>query len=86
MFVILTYDVGAKRNSKVLKECRRYLTHVQKPVFEGFITDKQLLALKNKLKHYIDPESDQIAIYKQGKLKQVEKETIGYHIVNDNVI
>ncbi len=86
MFVILTYDVGAKRNAKVLKECRRYLTHVQKSVFEGHISEKQLDSLKSKLKNYINPETDQIAIYMQGKFKQMKKETIGYHIVSDNVI
>ena len=35
MYVILTYDVGAKRVSKVMKTCRKYMVHVQKSVFEG---------------------------------------------------
>ena len=42
MYVIITYDVGVKRNSKVLKICRRYLLHVQKSVFEGHITETDL--------------------------------------------
>jgi CRISPR-associated protein Cas2 len=29
MFVIVTYDISAKRVSKVMKVCRKYLTHVQ---------------------------------------------------------
>lgn len=40
MYVILTYDVKVKRNPKVLKLCRKYLTHVQKSVFEGFISER----------------------------------------------
>lgn len=43
MFVILTYDVKAKRDTKVMKVCRKYLTHDQKSVFEGMITEKKLL-------------------------------------------
>ena len=35
MYVILTYDVGAKRVSKVMMTCRKYMVHVQKSVFEG---------------------------------------------------
>ena len=38
MFVILTYDIGAKRVSKIMKICRKYLLHVQRSVFEGNIT------------------------------------------------
>ena len=85
MFIILTYDVKAKRNSKVLKVCRKYLIHVQKSVFEGFITEKQLEKLKNNLKKCIDCENDQVAIYIY-KNNAVEKEIIGYHITMDNII
>ncbi len=85
-FVILTYDVGVKRNSRVLKICRKYLIHVQKSVFEGYISDKQLSSLMNTLKNSIDIECDQIAIYKWNYAKSFEKEVIGYHLTNDNII
>ena len=42
MYVIVVYDVNAKRNNKVLKTCRRFLTHVQRSVFEGTITEARL--------------------------------------------
>ena len=42
MFVILTYDVNVKRVSKVMKTCRKYLSHVQNSVLEGSITEKNL--------------------------------------------
>ena len=37
MFVIVTYDVSSKRVVKVMKTCRKYLTHVQKSVFEEIL-------------------------------------------------
>ena len=48
MFVILVYDVKAKRNNKILKTCRKYLRHVQKSVFEGNLTEAKLKRLKNQ--------------------------------------
>ena len=50
MFVIVTYDVSVKRVSKVMKTCRKYLTHVQKSVFEGMITEGKLAQLKSDFK------------------------------------
>lgn len=86
MFVILTYDVGAKRNSKVLKICRRYLIHVQKSVFEGYLTDKQLCNIKSGLQKIIAPDNDQVAIYKLAQRGVSEKEIIGYYISQDNIV
>lgn len=85
MFVILTYDVGVKNNARILKICRKYLTHVQKSVFEGNLSEKQLQKIKSELKKWINPENDQIAIYKI-RNGLVEKECIGYHIIQDNII
>ncbi len=43
MYVVLIYDVeaddnGAKASRNIFKICKKYLTHVQKSVFEGDIT------------------------------------------------
>ena len=46
MFVILTYDVKQKRHSKIRKTCQKYLYHVQKSVFEGYLTENQLGTVK----------------------------------------
>ena len=86
MWVILTYDVGVKRNSKVLKICRKYLFHVQKSVFEGQITRKSLERMKYDLKKVIDTEVDQIAIYEFDSMRYANKDMIGYHIQTDNII
>lgn len=82
MFVVLTYDVGVKRVSKVLKTCRKYMVHVQKSVFEGNISEAKLEKLKRELKKIIHTDEDSICIYRANMLSYVQKEEIG--VVNDN--
>ena len=86
MFVIVTYNVSAKRVSKVMKTCRKYLTHVQKSVFEGMITEGKLNSLKKELEKKIEPAEDAICIYKIDNLKYTSKEKIGVVKENDNII
>lgn len=47
MYVILVYDIsledkGARVLNRVFKICKKYLSHVQKSVFEGEITPAKL--------------------------------------------
>lgn len=63
MFIILVYDIQVKRVAKVHKICRKYLLPVQKSVFEGDITQKQLTMLKAELERAINVELDSICIY-----------------------
>ena len=77
MFVILVYDVDQKRVGRVLKICRKYLTHVQKSVFEGSITEAKFTSLKNELKKIIDCEYDGICIYTTTRPRAFMKEQIG---------
>ena len=86
MYIILTYDTGAKRNPKMLKICRKYLTHVQKSVFEGDISEKKLRKLQEEIRRVIVPEDDQVAIYEFDTLRYSKKSIIGYHFVSDNII
>ena len=86
MYVILTYDIGVKRNGKVLRICRKYLRPVQKSVFEGDITERKLEKLKFEIKRVINPEDDQVAIYRLQSVRYSEKEIIGYHTLQDNII
>ncbi len=85
MFVILTYDVNTKRVSKVMKTCRKYLTHEQNSVFEGTITERNLNKLKNEIKKIIDLEADRVSIYELQSLKYTSKERIGYHVTDSNI-
>lgn len=86
MFVILTYDVASKRVPKVMKTCRKYLTHVQKSVFEGMITDGKLDRLKQELSRIIVSAEDEVCIYKLETVKYASKETIGVSKLNDNIL
>ena len=76
MFVILVYDVKAKRNNKILKTtARRY--YVQKSVFEGNLTEAKLKRLKNELKKISNEKEDSIIIYRFETLKYSSKEVLG---------
>lgn len=86
MFVILTYDVGVKRVSKVLKTCRKYLSHVQKSVFEGMISEGELNKLKKELVNIIKYEEDEISIYKLDNIKFTSKDTLGKEKLNNNIL
>lgn len=84
--MIVVYDVNAKRNSKMLKTCRRYLTHVQKSVFEGTITEARLNRLKREMGRVIDTSEDSIIIYRFETLKYSSKEVIGLYEESDNFL
>ena len=86
MFVIVAYDVNAKRNSKVLKVCRKYLLHVQKSVFEGIITEAKLKRLKNEIAQVINRDEYSIMIYQFETLKYSTKEVIGVYEKDSNFL
>lgn len=86
MYVILTYDVKQQRVAKVMKTCRKYLTHVQKSVFEGLISDSKLTSLKHELEKVILVEEDSVCIYGFETIKYMKKEMIGVVENHDNII
>ncbi|WP_370783330.1 CRISPR-associated endonuclease Cas2 [[Ruminococcus] lactaris] len=86
MFVILVYDVKAKRNNKILKTCRKYLRHVQKSVFEGNLTEAKLKRLKNELKKISNEKEDSIIIYRFETLKYSSKEVLGTYEEDSNFL
>ncbi|SHK52320.1 CRISPR-associated protein, Cas2 family [Desulfatibacillum alkenivorans DSM 16219] len=55
MFVIMTYDVEAKRTNKFRKLLRKYLSHTQYSVFTGDLPEAALLELRNKIHEIIMP-------------------------------
>lgn len=82
MYVILVYDIytddkGKKILPKVFKLCKKYLTHVQKSVFEGEISQTQLMQLKVDLSKYIRDNEDALIIFKSRQEKWLEKEYLG---------
>lgn len=55
MFMLMTYDVEAKRTDKFKKLLRRYLNHEQYSVFTGDITDAQAINLQRELSRLMIP-------------------------------
>ena len=77
MYVILVYDIGEKRVSKMLKLCRRYLNWIQNSVFEGEITEVKLKELLSSAKKIMVQDEDSIIIFKSRQEKWMEKEVLG---------
>ena len=69
MRVILVYDIALEdskdqnRLNKVRKIVRKYISHVQKSVFEGNITESKLERLKKEIMDTIDRKRDSVIIY-----------------------
>ncbi len=49
MYVLMTYDVEAKRTNRFRKLLRRYLSHTQFSVFSGDLSEAKLLELRKKI-------------------------------------
>jgi len=87
MYVILVYDIGEKRVSKMLKLCRQYLNWIQNSVFEGELTEVKLKELLAKAKAIMHPEGDSIIVFKSRDEKWLEKQVIGVEKNNlDNIL
>ena len=63
MYAIVVYDVGVQRVNKVKKILRMYMTWIQNSVFEGEITEAELMELKRKLREVIEKDSDAVHFY-----------------------
>lgn len=85
MFLILVYDVGEKRVSKVLKICRKYLNWVQNSVLEGEISEANFKKLKLELKKVINEEEDSIIFYILRTTKYSERESMGIKKGGDDI-
>jgi len=77
MYVILVYDCGEKRVSKMLKLCRKYLSWIQNSVFEGELSDVKLKELQLKAKSIMKEDEDSLIIFKSRNEKWLYKEIIG---------
>ncbi len=86
MFVILCYDVNKLRVGKVLKVCRKYCKHVQKSVFEGWLTESQFNRLKKDIRDCVDVSEDSVCFYVLESTKFVRKEELGRVENNGNII
>lgn len=82
MYVLLIYDIIADKNGprvsrNIFKICKRYLTNVQKSVFEGELTEAELISLEFELNDYIRKDKDSVIIYKSRSERWIDKRFLG---------
>jgi len=77
MYVILVYDMGEKRVTKMLKLCRQYLNWIQNSVFEGELTEVKLKELLHKAGEFMNRAEDSIIVFKSRNEKWLEKQIVG---------
>ncbi len=76
-YIIVVYDVKAKKTNKIYKLLSKYLNWIQNSVFEGQITRSNLVKLTYALKKNIDKKTDFILIYEFKARFYFEKTLIG---------
>lgn len=74
---------GARVSRNVFKICKKYLTHVQKSVFEGELTKAQLAKLKSELNKWVRSDEDTIIIFKNNNKKWLKKEFLGMDLSSE---
>lgn len=82
MYVILMYDIstdesGSKIWKKVFGICKKYLTHIQKSVFEGELTEVQLKKMEQEIKKHLRNDVDSVIIFKSRNERWLEKDMWG---------
>lgn len=82
MYIILVYDIaldqnGAKVLRHIFKICKKYLSHIQKSVFEGELTKSQLKKLTIELRKWIRDDKDSVIIFKNRNKKWLDKQFLG---------
>lgn len=93
MYVVGVYDIntedkkGARRLNQVYKTFKKFLIHIQKSVFEGELTDAQLVKLEMALKKIINEEKDLVIFFTSRHAKWMEKKILGFEKEStDNII
>ena len=79
MYVVLVYDISGEDNgqkilTKTFKICKKYLSHIQNSVFEGNLTEAQILQLKYDLQKIIRKDLDSVILFKSREERWLEKQ------------
>jgi len=77
MYLIIVYDAGPKKGTKLLKYLRRHLLWVQNSVFEGEVTESEFEAMKKEIKEIINLKKDSIIYYTLGSKDYLDRGIIG---------
>lgn len=76
MYIIVVYDVEAKRTTKFHKFLKKRLTWIQNSIFEGEISDSDFFELKDQMRKMCKKD-ESIVIYTFFSKKYVERYVIG---------
>ena len=82
MYVILVYDIktdydGQRVLNRTFKTCKKYLSHIQNSVFEGELSESQIIRLKYELDDIIRKDIDSIILFKSRNEKWLTKDMWG---------
>ncbi|SCX63506.1 CRISPR-associated endonuclease Cas2 [Lysinibacillus fusiformis] len=77
MYVLVAYDVDAKRVAKVHKVLKKYLTWTQNSLFEGEITEGLLKQCMAEIAIKANPAVDSIYVYRIANPKHIKKGIYG---------
>lgn len=77
MYLILVYDAGPKKGTKLMKYLRRHLQWVQNSVFEGEVTESEFETIKKEIKEIINLKKDSIIYYTLGSKDYLDRGIIG---------
>jgi len=83
MYIILVYDISVKDPKgsgvmrKVFKKCKEFLNHIQNSVFEGELTEGQVMQLKYELSELIRADKDSIIFFSSREEDWLNKEILG---------
>jgi len=82
MYVILVYDIktdydGQRVLNRTFKTCKKYLSHIQNSVFEGELSESQMIRLKYELDAIIRKDMDSIILFKSRNEKWLIKDMWG---------
>ena len=77
-FYVIAYDIPSdRRRTKVHKTLTGFVQWTQYSLFEGWMTDKELVALQGKLERHLAPEQDSVRFYPLCKACIEKVETVG---------
>lgn len=82
MYVILVYDIktednGQKILNRTFKICKKYLSHIQNSVFEGELSEAQIIKLKYELNNIIRNDKDSVILFRSRNERWLEKDMWG---------
>lgn len=77
MHVIIVYDIGEDRVSRVCNYLRTFLTRIQNSVFEGDITEARFARLKAGLEKIIETEHDSVLFWVLRDARFADRQVMG---------